>query len=88
MKIKDGFVLRQICGQNVVSGEGLDQVNFSKLISLNETAAYLWKSVEDKDFTDETLAQLLLDRYEVEEDVAKADAKKIFDRWNELGLLV
>ena len=43
MTIKEGFVLRTICGQNVVSGEGTSQVNFSKLVSLNETAAYLYE---------------------------------------------
>ena len=43
MKIKKGFVMRSICGQNVISGEGLEQVNFSKLVTLNESAAYLGK---------------------------------------------
>ena len=42
MKIKEGFVLRTICGQNVVSGEGTANVNFSKLVSLNDSAAYLF----------------------------------------------
>ena len=48
MKVKEGFVLRTICGQNVVSGEGTANVNFSKLVSLNESAAYLFKAVADK----------------------------------------
>ena len=51
MKIKKGFVMRSICGQNVISGEGLEQVNFSKLVTLNESAAYLWKEVQEKEFT-------------------------------------
>ena len=45
MKIKEGFVLRTICGQSVVSGEGTANVNFSKLVSLNDSAAYLFKAV-------------------------------------------
>ena len=63
MKIKKGFVLRSICGQNVISGEGLEQVNFSKLVTLNETATYLWKEVQDKEFTAQTLADMMTDRY-------------------------
>ena len=42
MRIKEGFVLRTICGQHVVSGEGTANVNFSKLVSLNDSAAYLF----------------------------------------------
>ena len=53
MKIKEGFVLRTICGQNVVSGEGTANVNFSKLVSLNESAAFLFKAVVGKEFTAE-----------------------------------
>ena len=41
MKIKEGFVLRTIVGENVVIGEGLAQINFNKMICLNSSAAYL-----------------------------------------------
>ena len=87
MKIKKGFVLRTICGEHVVSGEGLDQVNFSKLVSLNETAAYLWSAVEGKEFDADTLKDLLLERYEVAEDVAARDAAALLDKWSEMGLV-
>ena len=86
MKIKKGFVLRSICGQNVISGEGLEQVNFSKLVTLNETATYLWKEVQDKDFTAQTLADLMTDRYEVTAERALEDAKALCDQWVEMGL--
>ena len=87
MKIKEGFVLRTICGQNVVSGEGLQQVNFSKLISLNDTAAYLWKAVEGKEFTEEDLVDLLLAEYEVERERAAADVASLCVNWKEMGLI-
>ena len=48
MKIKKGFVLREMCGENIVAGEGLEHINFNKLVSLNSTAAFLWKKVADK----------------------------------------
>ena len=40
MKIKDGFILRSICGEFIVVGEGLAQVNFNKMLSLNESATF------------------------------------------------
>ena len=86
MKIKEGFVLRTICGQNVVSGEGTSQVNFSKLVRLNETAAYLFKAVQGREFTAETLANLLLDEYEVDRETALKDAESLCAQWKEIGI--
>ena len=86
MIIKEGFVLRTICGQNVVSGEGTSQVNFSKLVSLNETAAYLFKAVQGREFTAETLADLLLDAYEVDRETALKDAESLCAQWMEIGI--
>lgn len=87
MKIKEGFTLRQICGEYVVVGEGLAQVNFNKLLSLNETAAYLWKEVSGKDFSKQDLVQLLLDAYEVSEERASADVDKLLEIWQKEGVL-
>ena len=86
MKIKEGFVLRTICGQNVVSGEGSANVNFSKLVSLNDSAAYLFKAVQGREFTAETLANLLLDEYEVDRETALKDAESLCAQWKEIGI--
>ena len=87
MKIKEGFVLRTICGQNVVSGEGTANVNFSKLVSLNDTAAYLFKAVAGQDFTPETLADLLLEEYEVDRETALKDSESLCAQWKEIGII-
>ena len=87
MKIKEGFVLRSICGEHVVVGEGLSQVNFNKMLSLNQTAAYLWEAVVGKEFTVDDLTQLLLDRYEVSPETARADAGKLAAQWVEQGVV-
>ena len=87
MKIKDGFTLRTMLGENIVVGEGLAQVNFNKLITLNETAAFLWKEVQGKTFGKEDLVKLLLDNYEVEEERAAADVDKLIDTWIKEGII-
>ena len=87
MKIKEGFVLRTICGQNVVSGEGPANVNFSKLVSLNDSAAYLFKAVGQEDFTPERLADLLLEEYEVDRETALKDAETLCAQWKEIGIV-
>lgn len=87
MKIKEGFELREVCGEYVVVAHGMKNIDFSKVINLNESAATMWKSVLDKDFTVEDLTSTLLDNYEVEESVAKADATRILEEWKEIGLV-
>jgi len=88
MKIKEGFVLRTICGQNVVSGEGSRNVNFSKLISLNESAAYLFKELQGRaDFTAADMAALLQETYEVDAETALADSEKLAAQWAEIGIV-
>ena len=88
MKIKKGFVLRQVCGENVIVGEGLGAINFGKMLALNETAAWLWQqAVAMGDFTVDALAQKLCDEYEVSLDEAKADVKSIVAEWQNAGVI-
>ena len=88
MKIKNGFVLRQVCGENVIVGEGLGAINFGKMLALNETAAWLWQqAVAMGDFTVDALAQKLCDEYEVSLDEAQADVKSIVDEWTAVGVI-
>lgn len=87
MKIIDGFRLREVMGQATVIGEGAGQVNFNKLITLNDTAAYLWRSVEGKDFDAASLASLLVEKYGIGEELAAKDAAAILEKWIEIGLV-
>lgn len=86
MKLVEGFRLRDVMGQATVIGEGVGQVNFNKLITLNESAAFLWKSVEGKDFDAGTLAGLLVDEYGIDAELARKDAEAILAQWMEIGL--
>ena len=88
MKIKKGFVLREVCGEKVIVGEGLETINFGKLISLNDTAAMLWqKATELGDFTIEQLADALEEVYEVGREQALSDVKKLTSKWTDAGLV-
>ena len=86
MKTKTGFRLRNICGENVIVAEGIENIDFSKIISMNESAAYLWQQVEGKPFTADDLARKLCEAYEVDEDTAKADAQAVAQQWLDAGI--
>ena len=88
MRIKEGFVLREVCGERVIVGEGLSAINFGKLLALNETAAWLWKQAQDMgDFTIEALAEKLCEEYEVEAGEAKADVEQMVAEWQNVGVV-
>ena len=86
MKIKDGFVLREMCGEHIVAAEGLQNINFNKLISLNSTAAFLWKALENKEFTVEDMAQLLVDEYGIDMELALTDSASLIKAWLDAGI--
>lgn len=87
MKTKIGFRLRELGGDYILIGESVELVNFNNLITLNETAAYLWKNVEGKEFDVDTLTQLLLDEYDVTNDIARKDAQNTIDEWENIGII-
>lgn len=86
MKIKKGFVLREMCGEHIVAGEGLENINFTKLITLNATAAFLWKKIVDKEFTPEEMAEFLIEQYGIDMELALKDAKALAQAWIDAGV--
>ena len=87
MKIKNGFELREMCGEFIIIGTGVENIDFSKVISLNESAASLWREVEGKEFTPATLAALLMEQYDVDEATALADATALANQWVSVGVV-
>ena len=87
MRIIDGFVLRTIGQEHMVIGEGVSQIDLNSIVSLNATAAFLWKQIEGKDFTVEDLTKLLTDNYDVDRERAAADAASIAAKWIAVGVV-
>jgi hypothetical protein len=88
MRQKEGFVLREICGEKAVFAEGLKVLDFGKMVTMNDTAVWLWeKCSELGDFTAEQLAEALCQEYEVDPSKAKADVNRILTTWKEIGLI-
>lgn len=88
MKIKNGFVLRTVCGENVIVGEGLDAINFGRMLSLNETAAWLWKQAQEQsDFTAQSLSEALCQEYDVTPEQALQDVTETIQNWKQLGVI-
>ena len=72
MKIKEGYILRQVAGSSIIVAVGDEAVNFDGIKTLNETGAFLWKQIE-QGMDEENIVKALMDEYEVDEETAKND---------------
>jgi len=88
MKIKKGFLLREVCGKRVIMGEGLGAIDFGRMLCLNETASWLWKQAEEmSEFDVESLTERLCEEYDVTPDEALKDVTEIITEWQSLNLI-
>lgn len=85
MELKKGFVMRQVAGEYIVVNAGAD-VNLQGVITLNATAAAMWKRLETS-ATMEDLVQTLLAEFEVDEQTAAQAAAGFVETLKERDLL-
>lgn len=89
MKAVQGLTLRKLVGEYIIVPEGQELVNFNKMIVLNESAAYLWKNTCTlESFDVNTLANLLVEKYGIDEDTASADSSATATKWLEEGIVI
>lgn len=87
MKIKKQYKVREMAGEHVVIMQGELGSNLTKIISLNESALYLWRAIEGKEFDAVAIANLLAEHYGIDDEVAQRDATRWLDRLEECGLV-
>ena len=87
MRFKNGYRLRSLGQEFILVAEGLEAVDFSRMISMNESAAFLWKEVEGKDFDIEMLTTLLTDNYDIDRETALKDVNALLASWSAAGLI-
>ena len=88
MRIKKDFVLREVCGENVIMGENLKAIDFRKILSLNESAAWLWKEAKAQgDFTVESLTERLCEEYDVTAEVAQSYVTDFLEQLDKEGVI-
>lgn len=87
MKIKEGFELRNVCGENIIIAHGIENIDFTKVITLNEPAAVLWNAAKGRDFKEEELVELILKEYDVDSQTAQNDVNALINSWVDAGLI-
>lgn len=86
MKIKDGFILKEMAGSWVVVPVGENMVNFQMMMTLNESGAFLWNQLAEEK-TEEELVSALLEEYDTDAETAAADVKEFLQALAEKGVV-
>ena len=88
MRIRKGLILRQVGGNSVVMGEGLSALEFGKMLTLNETAAWLWQQAERMgEFSVDSLAACLSEEYDMNVNDVMADVEEMVNEWKKVGAI-
>lgn len=87
MKIKDGYILRQVAGNSIVIAVGDEAVNFNGLITVNGAGTFLWNLLAEG-ATEEELLAAMRKEYDVDEETAKTDIAEFVDKLKKADLIV
>lgn len=86
MKVKEGFIVKKVIDDYVVVPVGDNFMDFSSIINLNETGAFLWECLKE-DVTEQKLAEMLAKEYETDVSEVKDDMKEFVKSLSDAGLI-
>jgi hypothetical protein len=86
LKIKDGFMLREVAGQWVVVPLGERVVEFNGIMTLSESGALLWKVLENE-VAEEELTEAIIKEYDIDRETAEADVREFVNVLKEKSLI-
>lgn len=85
-KVKSNFELKDVAGELLLMPRGADTVDYNYVTVFNEAGALIYRAMTD--FTDiDTLAQLLVEKYSISVDEAKADVQAYVQKMFNEGLV-
>ena len=86
MRIKYGFVQRDVMDEYIVMLAGAQMKEFEGVVVLNEPSAFLWKKMQS-DVTRQELVEALLEEYDIDSAVAEKDTEELLKKLDMYGVL-
>lgn len=86
MKIKEGFVLRNVMDEYIVMPTGGNIAKFDGAVVLNEVSAFIYKLLEAPICRDDLLTAVL-NEFDVDEATASADLDVLLSKFADMGIL-
>lgn len=87
MRVKNNFLLREVVGEKILIAYCGGSADFTKALSLNDSAAYLWQQLQGREFKVDDAVKVMLDAFEVEEAEARQDVEELFASWKAVGCI-
>lgn len=87
MHFKSSFDLRNVCGEQVLIANGIENIDFGSLIHLNPTAADIYNHFAGKEFTLEEAVEYITSEYDVDAATATKDIKKLLSDLSANGVV-
>ncbi len=87
MRIKEGLFLHKIGDECIIMQDGTSNVDFSNILNLNPTAAYLWTEIGNQEFDADSITQMMTEHYDVTEEQARLDAADFIKKLKEAGVV-
>ena len=86
MKIRDGFVLRNVVDEYIVMPTGENIAEFAGSVVLNEVSAFVFEQMKNP-MSQEDLLAAVLEEFEVDEETAKEDLDELIGEFRRLKLI-
>ncbi|MBQ9887094.1 MAG: PqqD family protein [Lachnospiraceae bacterium] len=86
MKIKSGFIMREIAGEYIVVPTGRAAVDFNGIITVNETGMFIWNLLKE-DSSEDELVDKLLEEFDIDRETACADVKEYLENMRAAKIL-
>lgn len=87
MKLKENLTIRKIGDEYMMVSHGASDLDFTRVIGLNQSAAFLVQQVQQNEFTKAEWVNMLIDKYSVEREVAERDVQALVDKLKKEELL-
>ena len=88
MQINKDFTIQKVGAQFVAVPVGETSKTFHGMVRLNETGAFLWRALAERDMTEAELVDALLAEYDVAREIAERDVHRVTEVLRENGILV
>lgn len=86
MQIKKNLVKREIAGENILIPYGKTVYESNGMFVLTEVGAFIWDMLPEVE-TEEDILKAVLNEYEIDATVARADIKEFLDKLNKMGII-
>jgi len=88
MQINKDFTIQQVGTSYIAVPVGKTSMTFHGMIRLNETGAFIWKKMAERDCTEDELVEALLAEYDVEREIAARDVHTLVEQLAKSNVLV